>query len=361
MLNCPKSNKHVLAHILQGLRPVCAFLFSFSLTFSVAHADEHSPLAEVAHWLNKMDQALMQAHYEGELVFRADGQERRVFVQEAWFDAQRYLRLRQQGSMPTEIIRRGNEFICLHPEFEADGVQQVPGPGGAHLSQLAKKLDALAGYYQFRRIDSKPIAGRATVAIDVQAKDAYRYHHRIWLDEQTALVLKSTVRNTDEEILEQFEFLTFNPDVQLTPKDFEPPAEIETLFTAKETKTPRSAPIKVQWQLGWVPPGFAPAERQVRKIRGAMPALESVMFSDGVAAFTVFVERRRPADSPTSVAVAPVVLPNVRQGATLTHSRPVVGGESIAGQHHVVATVVGDIPYQSAQRILKHFQDALSP
>lgn len=368
MFNCPKSITHGFSPLAQAICSTPFFLCSLILAVFVsafahhAQADEHSPLAEVAHWLDRMDQALMQAHYEGELVFRANGQERRISVQEAWFDGQRYLRLRQQGDRATEIIRRGHEFVCLHPEFEADGMQQLPGPGGVHLGQLAKQLNGLARYYQFSILDAGPVAGRATVAIDMKAKDAYRFHHRLWLDEQTALVLKSAVSSDQQKILEQFEFLLFNPDVNLTRQDFEPPADIEKLFTTKTTKTPRIAPVQPQWRLGWVPPGFTVTQHRVRKLRGSMPALESIMYSDGIAAFTVFVELQALNASPvsqlTSPSDAPATLPNVRQGATLTHSRVFSQDKP---KQHAVTTVVGDIPYQSAHKILMHFQSAVMP
>jgi hypothetical protein len=135
-------------------------------------------LGEVSRWLDKMGRALMQARYAGELEYRTDGTTKRIHVQESWFGGVRHLRMRQRGG-GAEIIRRGKEIICLHPGTEADGLRQVSESSGDHLSELASKVKNLTVHYKFQRVASSPVAGRPTVSIDMKAKDAYRFHHRV--------------------------------------------------------------------------------------------------------------------------------------------------------------------------------------
>jgi sigma-E factor negative regulatory protein RseB len=325
-------------------------------------------VAEVFQWLSKMERALLQAHYEGVLVFRTDDKESKIFVREAWFEGQRFLRMRQQDTVrgyqegelvQPEIIWRGKQIIRLYPQFEAEGFRQVSESGGGHLSRMANKIQDLAKYYRVRRVSGDRVAGRSTVAIDLRARDVHRFHHKFWLDEQTALLLRSSVYDADDTILEQLEFLSFNPEVTLRPSDFEPPAAAEPLFAGSADRLEDVPVTTVQWRLGWVPPGFVPLQHRMRNLRVQSPNLESVLFSDGLAAFTIFVERHRLGSSAAEV-VSPVLLPTVRQGATVAHSRffaPPVP----ALQRTLVATVVGDIPAKSAQRILKSFRDASEP
>jgi sigma-E factor negative regulatory protein RseB len=97
---------------------------------------------------------------------------------------------------------------------------------------------------------------------------------------------------------------------------------------------------KVNWHAEWVPDGFTMASWDIRRTPSSLKSVDTLMYSDGLAAFSVFIE-----DMPESGANALVS----RSGATVAVSEVVMGGPQGA-VHHLV-TVVGEIPTATAQRI----------
>ena len=82
------------------------------------------------------------------------------------------------------------------------------------------------------------------------------------------------------------------------------------------------------------------ASWDIRRTPSSLKSVDTLMYSDGLAAFSVFIE-----DMPEAGAKALVS----RSGATVAVSEVVTGGPQDA-VHHLV-TVVGEIPTATAQRI----------
>jgi len=85
------------------------------------------------------------------------------------------------------------------------------------------------------------------------------------------------------------------------------------------------------WQLGWRPEGFVPAAAP-RSGKG-----QAVAFSDGLAAFSVFVEPAGPVSMPTGASLI---------GATTVYMHQVTEGDSA-----FLVTVVGELPPQTARQV----------
>jgi sigma-E factor negative regulatory protein RseB len=100
----------------------------------------------------------------------------------------------------------------------------------------------------------------------------------------------------------------------------------------------------VRWRAGWVPSGFIMAAWDVRQTPTTLKDVNTLMYSDGLAAFSVFIE-----DMP-DVGAGSLIS---RNGATVavTHVATADGGEA-----HLV-TVVGEVPTPTAQRVARsvHF------
>ncbi|MEJ2680731.1 MAG: MucB/RseB C-terminal domain-containing protein [Gammaproteobacteria bacterium] len=358
-----KSKKRVR----HGVERTCWLILSFffiSATCAVAAprealaASSHDTevQVEIAEWLKKMDEALEQRSYTGRLVHQVGEEVRQVRLLHARVEGERFFRIQLLGGDASEIILRGNEFICLQPESEANGFRQVSLVQSDRFRKLAERLPELSRYYKFSLLSPKKICGRQAIGIAIQARDSYRLHHQLWLDVETALVLKGAVISQEHAVLEQFEFAEIDTDEQLTARDFDAePPDARRLFSDARPSERSQPNMAILSRFEWLPPGFRPAEREVRKLRGAMPDMESVMFSDGMTSFTVFVERKRPANSPTSVAYEPIALPDVRQGATLTHSRLARLANEVGGLEPVVTTVMGEITFPAAKKVLQAF------
>jgi sigma-E factor negative regulatory protein RseB len=113
-----------------------------------------------------------------------------------------------------------------------------------------------------------------------------------------------------------------------------------TTHLALEASPPQER-RKVSWHAEWVPDGFTMASWDIRRTPSSLKAVDTLMYSDGLAAFSVFIE-----DMPEAGAKALVS----RSGATVAVSEVLIGGSPQDAVHHLV-TVVGEIPTATAQRI----------
>ena len=94
----------------------------------------------------------------------------------------------------------------------------------------------------------------------------------------------------------------------------------------------------MRWEAGWVPGGFAMASWDIRRTPSKLKSINTLMYSDGLAAFSVFIEAMPPAGAGQMVS---------RQGATVAVTNLVEGP---ADERHLV-TVVGEVPTETARRV----------
>jgi sigma-E factor negative regulatory protein RseB len=92
-------------------------------------------------------------------------------------------------------------------------------------------------------------------------------------------------------------------------------------------------------RVAWLPDGFAVAARDVYRTPASDNSVNTLMYSDGLAAFSVFVE-----EMPKNGAARMVS----RQGATVAVTRVAHGP---AGTTPYLITVVGEVPVATAQKV----------
>lgn len=148
-------------------------------------------------------------------------------------------------------------------------------PGGWHGTRRAENdvLSRIEQHYRLTLGSEERVAGRPSMRLDIEPRDALRYGHRLWLDSETALPLKQVLVDTDGTILETF---------QLTEL-IEP-----TLHEQKVAFEPQYVKPAGPWRPGWLPAGYTLAP--LLASRGPQAALGHRLYSDGLSSFSLFVE-----------------------------------------------------------------------
>ena len=184
------------------------------------------------------------------------------------------------------------------------------------------------------------MAGRVARRIAVRPRDDHRYGYRLWLDEENALLLRSELLNERGERLEIFQFTTIAFGDSVEERDLESSNEGGSMVThltlAQEQPTPVSAG-QMRWHVRWVPDGFTMAAADIRRTPSTLKTVNTMMYSDGLAAFSIFVE-----DMPEKGASSMVS----RNGATIAVTHRIDGPDAGA-----LVTLVGEVPEQTAHRI----------
>ena len=281
-----------------------------------------------------MSQASRQLNYEGVFVYRRDGQSDTIRLEHIFKAEKEKERLVSMSGPERELIR-DDGLVAFRDGALAEG-KFAPAPQAFKGEFTAATLSTLSQNYDFTLGDIERVAGRVARFLSMTPKYADRYAHRLWLDVETRLPLKSEIASVDGDILEQVEFAQLNI---LEEVEEDMIATLTSTVSVRNENAGSMLEIDNQisdpaWNVAWLPPGFEMAEQKSTRIAGGRGHLTSFMYSDGLAMVSVYVKSSlEQADTEPSYAV---------RGAVNVYSRAIDENE---------VTVVGDLPMATVQRI----------
>ena len=291
-------------------------------------------------WLDAMHDAFHEVGYEGVFVYRGGSDSVTMKIVHLNVDGVTRIRLVHLNGAPGEVIRHGDHVVrMVLPSDETFSVAVPAGPWG---HSVAQGFRAAEKHYRIRIDGEDRIAGRRAVQIMVSPWDEDRFGHRLWLDHDTALLLRSELHDARGDNLEEFQFASLVIGDNIPESALEPdPGEgwVHDPLTA-ESDAGRGPSESIRWHAGWVPDGFVMADAEVRDVRGSGQDVTAMMWSDGLAAFHVFVESIAGGDASDLVS---------RDGATVVVTHVL---EPPQMDQHLV-TVVGELPTPTARRIAR--------
>ncbi|HCT07629.1 MAG TPA: RNA polymerase subunit sigma [Pseudomonas sp.] len=288
-----------------------------------AHADE------AQDWLTRLGRAEQQQSFEGTFVYERNGS---FSTHDIWHrvqDGQVRERLLQLDGSAQEVVRVDGRTLCVSGTLVAGLGNSRDG------SSPALDPQKLTQFYDLAVIGKSRVAGRNAVIVSITPRDQYRYGFELHLDRETALPLKSLLLNDQGQLLERFQFTRLNTSVVPDDRSLQPSSEC-TPVAVSDSKAPQVAATQA-WHLDWLPPGFQLTNSSARKDAETKSTVDSLMYDDGLARFSVFLE---------STDGASVTETRTQLGPTVAVSRRL---NTVEGE--VMVTVVGEVPIGTAERI----------
>lgn len=187
-----------------------------------------------------------------------------------------------------EIIRHHGQVWCYR-QHQMVQVESQQAKGKFPLL-LPEQLSALIANYKVKAVGADRVAGYATQVMLFQPRDNLRYAHKIWVDMNTGLLLKSAVLNDKNQIVEQYAFTSlkvgkdadrawvYSSDTRNLPGMGKPDQNI--------TETA----VNSGWVVDALPDGFKKTMELLRPMHGNHAPVTQLVFSDGLSAISVFVE-----------------------------------------------------------------------
>jgi len=280
-------------------RLACGLLFLVAGALQAASAAE-TPRA----LLELMGEAIGQTSYEGTFVHvQGDDssvmhvshqlQDGRIVEHVSCEDAGRELIRDAAGVTGIFADRR---TVLVEPRLERAG--RLHGP----LSEsLADGPGVDEGLYLLALGPSERIAGRDARGLVIRPRDGFRYGYRLWLDRETNVPLKTQLVDGQGQVLEQILFT----QISYGQKPAAPGGQAAASpvpAAAGAGEAPQvwvGEPARQAWAAARVPPGFRLTARQARVPSNAPRSLQQVVYSDGLATVSLFVE-------PAIVAIGPI-------------------------------------------------------
>lgn len=285
---------------------------------------------DTAQWIKKMRTAAMYESYRGVFMFSRGEMSSSMRVVHRFHQGQEQERLTQLDGEMGEILRRGNEVMCLIK--------------GKKLIQLDKQTfknpvssafnDFMPGHmhYDLLRQGFGRVGKRTAVKLAIDAKDDARYSYQLWLDEDTGLLLKSQVLDPSGKLLENFQFTDIELPAPTTDEEFafDLDGSVVKHHMLPMSEADARWPEQLHWQAHYLPAGFMQVESS--KTNGNV-----IVFSDGLANFTVFVELKEQKKLP--------------MGASLVGASVVYLADLSYNDKDYIVTVVGEVPPMTAMKV----------
>ena len=290
-----------------------------------AWAANSSP--EATQWLNKLAQAERGQSYQGSFVYERNGS---FSTHDIWHrvqDGKVSERLLQLDGPAQEVVRVDGKLLCASGPLASE-VGSAPAPAPRVLDPLK-----LMSWYDLSVTGKSRVANRDAVIVTLTARDQHRYGFELHLDQRTGLPLRSLMFNDKGQLLERFQMTRL--DTQDLPSD----ADLRASAACKpvEPVAVQPAGAVVGWRSDWLPPGFALVSSSVRRDPARKSTVSSLMYDDGLARFSVYLEPvQDDAGADTRAQLGPTV-------AVSRHLNTPKG--------KVMITVVGEIPLGTAERI----------
>ncbi|WP_044344682.1 MucB/RseB C-terminal domain-containing protein [Pseudomonas meliae] len=289
--------------------------------------------------INRLAKVDQQQSYQGTFVYERNGSFSTHRIWHRIADGHVQERLLQLDGSAQEVLRVDGLTQCVSGTLEAGVANPVDS------SARAFDVKRLSAWYDIKIVGKSRVAGRQATIVALSPKDQHRYGLELHLDNETGLVLKSLLLSEKGQLLERFQFTDLDTAGVLSEQMLNTSADCKPVSVLKAKPEPSIS--SVAWHSDWLPPGFEVSSSGVRKDSSTQSSVTHLMYGDGLARFSVFIE-----------AVKGGASSDIRTqlGPTVAVSRRLT-----TPQGDMMVTVVGEIPMGTAERIALSMRNDESP
>ena len=301
-------------------------VFVFLVAFVPAGAHAQSP--ETLAWLKKMHDATQKLSYTGTFVYQNGSRSETSRITRYVDAAGDIEKLEVIDGTPREIVRTKDMVRCYLPGLRLVKVDRRTERDFPAL--LPERISTLARNYEISLGETTRIANYDCQAVVLRPRDNLRYGYRLYADVNTGMLLRAVTVDAAGEPVETFSFTELR--IGRVTRDM-----VRARHAARDWRVENAGAAPAQldgWGLSSELPGFQKVVELKRRL-GESRSAGQVVYSDGLAAVSVFIESLEGRSDPVRTGLASM-------GAIHIYTREVA--------NHMV-TVVGEAPATSVQRI----------
>lgn len=293
----------------------------------------HAAGDDAGSWLRRMTESLAALSYDGLFTHSSGTQSETMRIVHRVEGGRSMERLVSLDGSGREIVRTPEEVHFYMPDRRVVLVEPRSDDGSLlrALPTPGPELDAL---YTLELRKGTRLLGRDVRVLDIRPRDAYRYGYRLWLDEQTAMPLRSEVVNGEGKAVEAMHFTRLEVSERVSARDLEPAVDATGFQWVRTGKRAEARVARSGWEVRRIPPGFRLVATRVQAVPGVPVPVHHLIFSDGFASVSVFIE--------PGPAKGPAPPESTTVGSANAFSTQVGG--------HVV-TAVGEVPAATVRDI----------
>ena len=247
---------------------------------------------EAQAWLKQIQSAAQRLSYAGIFVYQQGEHVRTSRITHVVHGKNELEKLEVLDGQPREYIRN-NEVVTYYVPESRTLIVERRVTQDIFPAILAANSGDLAEHYHIRKQEAGRVAGFECQSILLEPKDKLRYGYKLWAEKKTGLLLRAQTLNEEGHVVEQIAFTQLaigNIDRRQVKSSFGNTAgwRVESVVMNPATMT--------GWEIKSVPPGFRKIREMTRMVSETSGAetvqreVGQIVFSDGLAAISVFIE-----------------------------------------------------------------------
>lgn len=296
---------------------------------------------DTGNWLAKIQSAAQKINYSGNFIYQQGAQIQSSRIAHMVDRAGEHEKLEILDGQPREYIRHNDEVKCYLPESRLI-ITERRTPGDRFPSMLTAPVSDIDTHYKVSSAGAERVAGRLCNVTVLEPRDKLRYGYRLWTDQETGLLLKTQTINERGEVIEQVGFTEVSIGTKISRSHFRPKVPVEG-WRIEKLETRVADLTAAGWSVKAPVPGFQKI-REVRRVFGDRREVGQIVFSDGLATISVFIETAgAPGASEGDASKGPLNVVSKRYG---DHWLTVVGEAPTAS----IRQVANSIEYDKALR-----------
>jgi len=245
-------------------------------------------------WVQKMSDAMRNLNYQGNFVYmhnnRLEGMQISHF-KDSQGEKERLISLNGEAR---EVIRDNQNLTCIWPSSRKV-IVDVSRKNSFSPIFIPEDIARLEKFYQMKLVGRDRIADMGTVIVHIDPRDQYRYGMKFWINENNGLMMKSSLLDENGENIEEVMFTSlqiFTDDDKPVIDTMPPIDDNFTLVRYHSGDNSKTFAADNAWQLSGMPGGFWRESVLRRKIPGSDQFVQQMVYTDGLASLSVFIEKK---------------------------------------------------------------------
>ena len=289
--------------------------------------------ADVSDLLKTMGTAAQQLSYSGVFVFQHDGKMESSRVSHAVENGVEHTKIVTLDGLPREIIRVNEEMRCYFPEIHSVRLEHRNG-SRFFPALIAPPYQTYRDNYDIHVMGKDRVAGHDCQVVQFRPRDNFRFAYQFCADNSTGLLLRAITLNALDEPVQVASFTEVVIGGVFDPARFRPGYADTPNWHVENIPSSAANAANSGWVVANPPPGFRKIGEVRRGPHGHMGNMTQLVYSDGLASVSIFIE---PSDGP----------PRAPSAETLPSSLSFYSVRT--PEQHV--TVVGAVPLAAVMQI----------
>jgi len=245
-------------------------------------------------WVQRMSDAMRNLNYRGDFVYLHDNLLEGMQIshyKDIHGEKERLISLNGEAR---EVIRDNQNLTCIWPSSRKV-IVDVSRKNSFSPIFIPDDIARLEKFYQMRLVGKDRVANMNAVIVHIDPRDQFRYGMKFWINEDNGLMMKSSLLDENDQVIEEVMFTSlqlFEGDNKLVIDTMPPIDDNFTLVRYHSGDSSRTFVADNAWQLSGVPGGFWRESVLRRKIPGSDQFVQQMVFTDGLASLSVFIEKK---------------------------------------------------------------------